>query len=138
MRMVISLQISTLLWIGGKMTSFSWWMFMGLIILGRLKLSHLLLNLVLVRVRLLLKCWRGVNSQVFIKFWQNYSEQEVKYCSLRTHEFLIHFGIGNNFHSNGRCLLRRIHTGPPLLWWCTNLVMPLAFTHTRLCCCDIH
>jgi hypothetical protein len=67
-------------------------MYMGLMMLGKLKHMQMnyYLSLVLLRLRLLLKSWKGINCQVFIKLWKNLSKQEMKHYSLRSTNSLIY------------------------------------------------
>jgi hypothetical protein len=55
------------------------------------------------RLKSLLWCWKDVNHQLLIKFWQKWSE-EVKHYGLRSTN-LIPFEVRKKYHSNGRNLL---------------------------------
>jgi hypothetical protein len=63
------------------------------------------LSLVLLRLRLLLKSWNGINHQMLIKFWHNWSEQEVKYYIRRSTNLLILFQIRRSCQISGRHLV---------------------------------
>jgi len=43
---------------------------------------------------------KGVNHQVFIRFWQNWSKQELKRYVQRVRNLFILFGIRKNCHSS--------------------------------------
>jgi hypothetical protein len=77
--------------------------------LGRQKciqLSHLYLNLVPSRIKLLLKSWKDIKHQALIKFWKNWSKQEVIiHYVLKNTNLLLVFGIRKNCHINERNLL---------------------------------
>jgi hypothetical protein len=89
-RMVIYLQIPTV-----------FWMYMGLMMLGRpkyIQLSHQYLSLALRRLILLLKSWKDINNHVLIKFRKNSSKHRVMWST----NFLIIFWIRKNCYKNGR------------------------------------
>jgi hypothetical protein len=49
------------------------------------------MSLAPLRLKLLLKSWKGVNHQVLIKFWQKWLKQEVKHYIQRITNLLILF-----------------------------------------------
>jgi hypothetical protein len=66
----------------------------------------LYLNLVLLRLRLLLKRRMDINHEVLTKFRQNWSKQEVIHYGLRSTNLLNLFGVRKNWHSSGRNLFK--------------------------------
>jgi len=53
------------------------------------------------RMKLLLKSWKLINCQVFIKFQKKLSKQEAKHYFLRSTNLLILFVTRNNCHGSG-------------------------------------
>jgi hypothetical protein len=86
----------------------SYWMYVGSVMLGRQKyiqLSRLYLMIVLLRLKILLHSWDGINLQVVIKFLQKRLKQEVKYYGLKSINSVILFGIRTDCLSSGTSLL---------------------------------
>jgi hypothetical protein len=73
MRGAIFLRILKKFWLGRRITSVSYWMYRGQVVLGRLKFtqqSHLCQSLVPLRFRSLSESWKGIRHQVLIRFQQ--------------------------------------------------------------------
>jgi hypothetical protein len=68
--------------------------------------SNSILNLVLLRLKLLLKSWKGLKHQALIKFWQNwFKQEEIYYYVLRSTNLLILFELRKNCLSSRQNLL---------------------------------
>jgi hypothetical protein len=120
MKMEICLRIPTVLWIGGRTTLLTYWMFIMLVILGRYKcirLNHWYLVSFVLKWKLLLQNRKSINDQVVIKFRQNWFKQEAKYYCQRSTNTLILFGIRRNCLING---------GIQLLYQSTRRVIKVA------------
>jgi hypothetical protein len=95
------------IWIGGSITSLSYWIYIELVMLGRYKyiqLSRWYMILALVQLKFLLQIWKRKNRQLVIKFRQNRFKQGVKYYCLKSINLLILFGIRNNSPIKGNLL----------------------------------
>jgi len=90
--MVIYFQIPTIFSTDGRNISVSYWMYLVLMKLGRQKFIHLrdvYLNILLTRLKLLLKSWKHTKHQVLIKFREKWPNQEVTHYVLRSTNLLI-------------------------------------------------
>jgi hypothetical protein len=108
----------TVLWLGGGTISPSYWMYMGLLTLGRQKYTqqcHKCLSHVSLILGWLLKSQKDTNNQVLIKSQQNWLKQGVEQFSLRSIIIFILFGMRRNCVRSGRnrslyLFLRRVVT----------------------------
>jgi hypothetical protein len=81
-----------------KGTLVTYWMYMWLVMLGRLKymeLSHLYLSQVALSLRWLLKSLKCINRQLFT-FQENWFKQEVGDYAVKTINFVIPFSLRKN------------------------------------------
>jgi hypothetical protein len=87
-------------WIGEKSISVSILMYMELTMVGMLKYIHLIL--VLLKFKLILKSWEVTDHLVQMKFWLNWSSQEVQHYIPRSTMLLFPFEIRKNCQCCGK------------------------------------
>jgi hypothetical protein len=105
MRIIISLRNPKTFWIYERISSLSFWMYTQSVTLGKWNytwLSQEYLSPVLLRFKFILQSWKGINSQVSIRFQQNWLKQEVKHYDQRSINSLILSGVRKNCLSSKR------------------------------------
>jgi hypothetical protein len=119
MRRVIYLHIRTVFWIGKRIASVNYWIYMRLMMLCKMKyiqLNRSCISLVRLSLRLLLQSWQGV---IQIRRW-NYD--------LRSISLLILFGIRKDYCTGARNVFLYLFVSRPIKLICCrrrlSLVLP--------------
>jgi hypothetical protein len=102
---MVSLQTATVFWLGRGTISLRYWLYVGLMMLGRQKCiqqNYKCLNRVPLRLRGLLKSWQDTDHQVLIKSQQNWFKQGVDQLAVRSLHLFILSGIRRNYLRSGR------------------------------------